>query len=165
MQQRILLEMEHAAEREAFKKLTETMGLQRKVKRGDAWFPITTGKACYNSLNQYVIEVFRNADEDTYHNFEYGKPLMFFSINGKTNSSLTNLLNIVTSILLFGLNSSLMNNHASFNVSALKKIHVILIKTKLINHFIKFGTLFAYGLINLLIHIAIPCISPHIIKV
>ena len=82
MQQRILLEMEHAAEREAFKKLTETMGLQRKVKRGDAWFPITTGKACYNSLNQYVIEVFRNADEDTYHNFEYGKPLMFFSING-----------------------------------------------------------------------------------
>ena len=82
MQQRILLEMEHAAEREAFKKLTETMGLQRKVKRGDAWFPITTGKAYYNSLNQYVIEVFRNADEDTDHNFEYGKPLMFFSING-----------------------------------------------------------------------------------
>lgn len=82
MQQRILLEMEHAAEREAFKKLTETMGLQRKVKRGDAWFPITTGKAFYNSLNQYVIELFRNADEDTYHNFEYGKPLMFFSING-----------------------------------------------------------------------------------
>lgn len=74
--------MEHAAEREAFKKLTETMGLQRKVKRGDAWFPITTGKAYYNSLNQYVIEVFRNADEDTDHNFEYGKPLMFFSING-----------------------------------------------------------------------------------
>ena len=82
MQQRILLEMEHAAEREAFKKLTETMGLQRKVKRGDAWFPITTGKAFYNSLNQYVIEVFRNADEDTDHNFEYGQPLMFFSING-----------------------------------------------------------------------------------
>lgn len=82
MQQRILLEMEHAAEREAFKKLTETMGLQRKVKRGDAWFPITTGKAFYNSLNQYVIEVFRNVDEDTDHNFEYGKPLMFFSVNG-----------------------------------------------------------------------------------
>ena len=82
MQQRILLEMEHAAEREAFKKLTETMGVQRKVKRGDAWFSITTGKAFYNSLNQYVIEVFRNADEDTDHNFEYGKPLMFFSING-----------------------------------------------------------------------------------
>ena len=74
--------MEHAAEREAFKKLTETMGVQRKVKRGDAWFPITTGKAFYNSLNQYVIEVFRNVDEDTDHNFEYGKPLMFFSING-----------------------------------------------------------------------------------
>lgn len=82
MQQRILLEMEHAAEREAFKKLTETIGLQRKVKRGDAWFPISTGKAFYNSLNQYVIEIFRTADDDTEHNFEYARPVMFFSVSG-----------------------------------------------------------------------------------
>ena len=52
MQQRILLEMEHAAECEAFRKQTETIGLQRKVKRGDAWFLVRTGKGFYNSLNQ-----------------------------------------------------------------------------------------------------------------
>lgn len=80
MQQRILLEMEHAAEREAFKKQTETIGLQRKVKRGDAWFPVKTGKGFYNSLNQYVVELLRNADDETEHNFEYGKPVMFFTI-------------------------------------------------------------------------------------
>lgn len=83
MQQRILLDMEHAAEREAFKKLTETIGLQRKVKRGDAWFPISTGKTFYNSLNQYVIEIFRTADDDTEHNFEYSRPVMFFSVSGE----------------------------------------------------------------------------------
>ena len=64
-QQRILLEMEYAAEKEAFRKQTETIGIQRKVKRGDAWFPITIGKCFYNSLNQSVVEVFRNADDDT----------------------------------------------------------------------------------------------------
>ena len=80
-QQRILLEMEYAAEKEAFRKQTETIGIQRKVKRGDAWFPITIGKCFYNSLNQSVVEVFRNADDDTEHNFEYGRPLVFFTLS------------------------------------------------------------------------------------
>ena len=81
LQHRILLEMEHAAECEAFRKQTGAIGLQRKVKRGDAWFPVSTGKGFYNSLNQYVIELLRNADDETEHNFEYGKPLMFFTIS------------------------------------------------------------------------------------
>ena len=73
--------MEYAAEKEAFRKQTETIGIQRKVKRGDAWFPITIGKCFYNSLNQSVVEVFRNADDDTEHNFEYGRPLVFFTLS------------------------------------------------------------------------------------
>ena len=80
MQQRILLEMEYAAEREAFRKQTEATGMQRKVKRGDAWFPVSTGRGFYNSLNQYVVELFRNQDDDTEHNFEFGRPLMFFTV-------------------------------------------------------------------------------------
>ena len=35
-QQRLLLQMEYAAEKDTFRKQTEEMGLQRKVKRGDA---------------------------------------------------------------------------------------------------------------------------------
>ena len=79
-QQRLLLQMEYAAEKDAFRKQTEEMGLQRKVKRGDAWYPIKLGKSYYNSLNQLVVELFRQGDEDEIeHNFEFGRPVAFFS--------------------------------------------------------------------------------------
>ena len=81
-QQRLLLQMEYAAEKEAFRKQTEEMGLQRKVKRGDAWYPLKMGKSYYNSLNQLVVEVFRQGDEEIEHNFEFGRPVCFFSITG-----------------------------------------------------------------------------------
>ena len=54
------------------------MGMQRKVKRGDAWFPLQVGKSFYTSLNQTAIEVFRTSDQDIEHNFEFGRPVMFF---------------------------------------------------------------------------------------
>ena len=83
-QQRLLLQMEYAAEKESFRKQTEEMGLQRKVKRGDAWFPLKMGKSYYNSLNQLVVEVFRQGDDDEIeHNFEFGRPVAFFRIDGK----------------------------------------------------------------------------------
>ena len=78
-QQRLLLQMEYAAEKETFRKQTEEMGLQRKVKRGDAWYPLKMGKSYYNSLNQLVVEVFRQGDEEIEHNFEFGKPVCFFT--------------------------------------------------------------------------------------
>jgi hypothetical protein len=59
MRQRLLLQLEYNTEKEAFRRQTETMGLQRKVKRGDAWFPLRVGKSYYNSLNQLAVEVFR----------------------------------------------------------------------------------------------------------
>lgn len=77
-QQRMLLEMEYAVEKEAFRRQTELIGVERKVKSGDAWYPITIGRSYYNSLNQLQLEVFRHAGDDSDHNFEYGKPLSFF---------------------------------------------------------------------------------------
>ena len=78
LQQRTLLQLEYYTEKEAFRKQTEQMGMQRKVKRGDAWFPLRVGKSFYNSLNQTAIEVFRTSDQDIEHNFEFGRPVMFF---------------------------------------------------------------------------------------
>lgn len=88
MQQRTLLQLEYYTEKEAFRKLTEQMGMQRKVKRGDAWFPLQVGKSFYNSLNQTAIEVFRTSDQDIEHNFEFGRPIMFFMVKkmGKNES-------------------------------------------------------------------------------
>ena len=87
-QQRLLLQMEYQTEKEAFRKQTEAVGLERKVKRGDAWFPVGVGATRYNSLNQMTIEITRTQDLDIEHNFEYGKTVMFFSFSeSKTNGA------------------------------------------------------------------------------
>lgn len=83
--QRALLEIEYNCEKEAFRKQTETMGLQRKVKRGDAWFPLKVGRSYYNSLNQLAIEITRQTDTEIEHNFEFGRPVCFFSVDEKQN--------------------------------------------------------------------------------
>ena len=76
--QRALLQMEYDEEKRAFQQQTEALGMLRRVKRGDAWMPLRVGKSYYNSLNQYCVEVFRQADDDTDHNFEFGRPVQFF---------------------------------------------------------------------------------------
>ena len=81
-QQRLLLQLEYQTEKEAFRKQTEEMGVQRKVKRGDAWYPLKVDKSYYNSLNQLAVEVIRTSDQEIEHTFEFGKTVMFFSCEG-----------------------------------------------------------------------------------
>jgi len=76
--QRHLLQVEYQEEKEAYRLHTQSIGLARKVTRGDAWYPLKVGRTHYNSMNQYCIEVTRQADEEIDHNFEYGKPVVFF---------------------------------------------------------------------------------------
>ncbi len=78
--QRMLLEIEYNHEKEEFRKQTETMGVERKVRRGDAWFPVSIDRSYYNSLNQMVVEVMRQPGSDIEHNFEAGRPVCFFTI-------------------------------------------------------------------------------------
>lgn len=78
LQQLSLLHKEYDCEKETFRRETETMGIARKVKRGLCWFPLSVGRSYYNSLDQYVTEVFRSADIDIEHNFEYGRTVCFF---------------------------------------------------------------------------------------
>ena len=77
-QQRLLLQLEYNTEKEAFRQQTEQIGMARKVKRGDAWWPVKVSKSYYNSLNQLAVEVVRTADTDIEHNFEFGRPVVFF---------------------------------------------------------------------------------------
>ena len=76
--QRELLRVEYLEEKEAYRLHSETMGLARQVTRGNAWYPLRMGRTYYNSINQYCIEVTRMANEEIDHNFEYGKPVVFF---------------------------------------------------------------------------------------
>ena len=79
-QQRLLLQIEYDEERQSFQKQAEATGLGRRQKRGDAWYPLRIGKSYYNSLNQRCVEVFRTTDQDIEHNFEPGRPVVFFSL-------------------------------------------------------------------------------------
>ena len=78
-QQRLLLQLEYQTEKEAYRLQTETVGIGRKVKRGDAWWPLRLGKSYYNSLNQLALEVYRTSDTDIEHNFEFGRSIVFFT--------------------------------------------------------------------------------------
>ena len=82
--QRMLLQMEYDEEKKAFQQQIEAQGMLRRVKRGDAWMPLRVGKSYYNSLNQYCVEVYRQSDDDTDHNFEFGRPVQFFVQQEKT---------------------------------------------------------------------------------
>ena len=80
-QQRLLLQLEYETEKEAFRQQTQQTGMERRVKRGDAWWPVKFSKSYYNSLNQLAVELVRTADTDIEHNFEFGKPVAFFRID------------------------------------------------------------------------------------
>lgn len=82
LRQRALLETEYCEEREAFKKQMQAIGLGRRIRRGDAWHPVRVGRSYYNSLNQLAIEVWRTAEDDIEHNFEFGRPVCFFKTEG-----------------------------------------------------------------------------------
>lgn len=74
-----LLQCEYEYEKQAFQRETALMGVDRKVKRGDAWYPVSLGRSYYNSLDRFVVEVFNtSAAEDATHNFEYGRAVGFF---------------------------------------------------------------------------------------
>ena len=88
-QQRLLLQLEYQAEKEAYRQQTEAIGIGRKVKRGDAWWPLRVGKSYYNSLNQLAVEVFRTTDTDIEHSFEFGRPVVFFSLDDATEPNET----------------------------------------------------------------------------
>lgn len=82
-----LLQIEYEYEKEQFKLQTELMGIGRKIKRGMCWYPLNLGRNYYNALNQLVIEVERREDKDIEHQFEYGRPVCFFTqdVSGKLN--------------------------------------------------------------------------------
>ena len=80
-QQRLFLQLEYETEKAAYRQQTEIIGIGRQVKRCDAWWPLRVGKSYYNSMNQLAVEVFRTTDTDVEHNFEFGRPVVFFSID------------------------------------------------------------------------------------
>lgn len=73
-----LLRLEYEHEKAEFRRATELQGIARKVKRGEAWHPVTVGRSYYNSLDRLVVEILRTEDTEDEHCFEYGRQVCFF---------------------------------------------------------------------------------------
>ncbi len=85
LRQQELLKKEYEYEKETYRQQSERTGLRKRVAQGLCWYPVTPGRSYYNSLNQLVIEIERTEDREIEHNFEYGRPVCFFTadISGK----------------------------------------------------------------------------------
>ena len=98
---RRLLMMEYEQERKAFSEFTDRIGLQRLESSGRAWCDVRFGRDFSNSLNQRIIEIFRNntaenIDDDS--EMEYGKPVVIFSadnLSGKVTRHFYGTINLV----------------------------------------------------------------------
>ena len=91
-----LLQMEYEYEKETYRQQSERIGIHRKIQQGLCWYPVIPGKSYYNSLNQFVIEIERKDDKEIEHNFEYGRPVCFFTTNGTGSPRYLNFSGIIS---------------------------------------------------------------------
>lgn len=88
LEQKRLLQIEYEEEKASFTKITEQQGIDKLKSRGNAWTDIKVVRTFYNSLNQRVVEIQKqDAEEDEDNNFEYGRPVMFFTLSSGFNKS------------------------------------------------------------------------------
>lgn len=80
-----LLRLEYEYEKNEYCKQSEIIGVEKKIKQGTCWYPLSISKSYYNAMNLLAIEVFANRNPEYEHNFEFGKSVRFFkqSFDGK----------------------------------------------------------------------------------
>lgn len=76
-----LLQQEYEFEKETFYQQTQRAGIPKRIRQGVCWYPVTAKRGYYNSLNQLVVEIKRDENDETEHNFEYGRPVCFFKFD------------------------------------------------------------------------------------
>ncbi|MEG1616907.1 MAG: AAA domain-containing protein [Bacteroidales bacterium] len=73
-----LLRKEYEFEKETYMHQTRVAGIDKRVRQGKCWYPLTIGRSYHNSLNQLVVEIERTGDPGADHEFEPGRPVCFF---------------------------------------------------------------------------------------
>ena len=90
-EQERLLTMEYEYEKREFEELSRSIGTQRRIRQGKCWFPISCNDTRYDALNQLnvIIENRRPSaeQENIDHEFEPGRPVMFFYTDGSETSA------------------------------------------------------------------------------
>ena len=98
---RKLLQMEYEHEKSEYAETTQKKSVIQKVRQGICWYPVHCGRSYYNSLNQYVLEVYNDSKGEIDHSFDHGKPVVFFGVGGVSNDQLSKSSNASTSFLSF----------------------------------------------------------------
>lgn len=88
LEQKRLLQIEYEEEKALFTKISENEGLEKLKARGNALTNIKFVRSFYNSLNQRIVEILYSYEEGEEHNFEYSRPVMFFTEGSGFSKSL-----------------------------------------------------------------------------
>lgn len=56
-EQERLLQMEYEYEKEEYQQQCQQVGIQRRIRQGRCWYPVTIGRTYYNALDQFCVEV------------------------------------------------------------------------------------------------------------
>lgn len=80
-----LLEQEYEFEKEQYEKQNNSIFSSNESVKDNCWYPVQTGLAYYNSLNQYIVEIDCLDLRETDHEFETGRPVRFFTKDNKGN--------------------------------------------------------------------------------
>lgn len=91
-----LLLMEYEYEKSNYLALAKIAGIEKRVRQGKCWYPISGGRSYYNSLNQQVIEVERTTETEIEHEFEPGKPVCFFTANNGNDAKYMGFTGVVS---------------------------------------------------------------------
>ncbi len=78
LRQQELLKIEYEFEKESFIEQTKKTSIESNIRKGRCWYPVRIGRSFYNSVNQYVIEIFRNPSEIEDSELEPGRSVCFF---------------------------------------------------------------------------------------
>lgn len=119
-----LLQKEYEYEKESYQQQTERVGIQRKIQQGFCWYPVAPGRSYYNSLNQLVVEVERTTDKETEHNFEYGRPVCFFTTDGSGKLRYLNFSAIISYVQDDRMVIVLPTPSALFDIQGTKEIGI-----------------------------------------
>ena len=91
-----LLQKEFDYEKEMYREQTERTGIHRRIQQGLCWYPVVPGRSYYKSLNQLVIEIERREDKEIEHNFEYGRPVCFFTTGANGQPQILNFSAVIS---------------------------------------------------------------------
>ena len=75
------LQKEYLFEKQLYERERDGKSLKRRIARGDCWYPCRCISRGYNALNQPIIELQRQGDTEVEHGFEYGRPVICFTLN------------------------------------------------------------------------------------